>query len=119
MFASTTTPLEYAGYARRAAPMLLLALFWCWETWRPFFGQKERRLRHAGRNLAVAVLNTVVIGLLFGYALTAVAGWTQENHLGLLNNLGLGWPIRCSRMALVRGRFPPSSRRFWEVVGRT
>lgn len=94
LFASTTTPLEYAGYARRAAPVLLLALFWGWETWRPFFGQNEGRLRHAGRNLAVAVLNTVIMGLSFGYVMVVVTGWTQENQLGLLNNLGLGWPVR-------------------------
>jgi sterol desaturase/sphingolipid hydroxylase (fatty acid hydroxylase superfamily) len=94
LFASTTTPLEIVGYAKRTAPVLLLALFWCWETWRPFFGQKEGRLKHAGHNLAVAVLNTVVIGLAFGYVMVVVTGWTQENQIGLLNNLGLGWPIR-------------------------
>jgi sterol desaturase/sphingolipid hydroxylase (fatty acid hydroxylase superfamily) len=93
LFASTTTPLEIVGYAKRVAPVLLLVLFWCWETWRPFFGQKEGRLKHAGRNLAVAVINTVVLALLFGYALVVVTGWTQQNNLGLLNNLGLGWPI--------------------------
>ena len=94
LFASTTMPLEYVGYAKRVAPVLLLALFWCWETWRPFFGQKEGRLKHAGQNLAVAVINTVVLGMLFGYVMVFVTGWTQENQLGLLNNLGLGWPIR-------------------------
>lgn len=93
-FASAILPLEYVGYARRVAPVILLALFWCWESWRPFFGQKEGRLRHAGRNLAVAVVNTVVVGLLFGYVMVVVTGWTQENQLGLLNNLGLGWPGR-------------------------
>lgn len=94
VFASTTTPLEYFGYAKPAATILLLALFWCWETWRPFFGQKEGRLRHAGRNLVIAVINTAIIGLLFGYAIVVVTNWTEENQLGLLNNLGLGWPTR-------------------------
>jgi sterol desaturase/sphingolipid hydroxylase (fatty acid hydroxylase superfamily) len=94
LFAWTTTPLEIAGYAKRVTPVLLLALFWCWETWRPFFGQKEGRLKHASRNLAIAVLNIVVLGLAFGSVMVVVTGWTQENQLGLLNNLGLGWPIR-------------------------
>lgn len=94
LFALTTTPLKYVGYVKRVAPVLLLTLFWCWETWRPFFGQKEGRLKHAGQNLAVAVINSVVIGLLFGYVMVVVTGWTQENQLGLLNNLGLGWPCR-------------------------
>lgn len=94
LFASATTALEIAGYAKLVAPVLFLALFWCWETWRPFFGQEEGRLRHAGRNLAVAVINTVVMGLAFGYVMVVVTGWTRESRLGLLNNLGLGWPIR-------------------------
>ena len=94
LFASTTTPLEIVGYAKRIAPVLLLTLFWCWETWWPFFGQKDGRLKHAGRNLAVAVFNTVVMGLLFGYVMVVVTGWTQQNQSGLLNNLGLGWVIR-------------------------
>ena len=94
LFAAATPPLEDFLLAKRAVPLLLLAVFWCWETWRPFFGQKEGRLRHAGRNLAVAVINTVVMGLAFGYVMVVVTGWTQENQLGLLNNLDLGWPIR-------------------------
>ena len=94
LFASTTTPLEYVGYAKRVAPVLLLALFWGWETWRPFFGQKEGRLKHAGRNLAVAIINAVVTSLLFGFVVVAVTGWTEQHHLGLLNNLALGWPVR-------------------------
>ncbi|MBY0231137.1 MAG: sterol desaturase family protein [Gemmataceae bacterium] len=92
--AADTTPLEIAGIARRAAPVLFLALLWCWETWRPFFGRREGRLAHAGRNLAVAILNTVLLGLLFGLATVAVAEWTEENRTGLLNGLGLGWPLK-------------------------
>jgi sterol desaturase/sphingolipid hydroxylase (fatty acid hydroxylase superfamily) len=94
LFASDATSLEIAGFARRAAPVVFLALFWCWETWRPLFGQAEGRLAHAGRNLAVAILNTVLVGLLFGAAYAAVAGWTEDSQAGLLNNLGLPWPAR-------------------------
>ena len=99
-FASATISLEYAGYVKRAAPILLLALFWCWETWRPFFGQREGRLRHAGRNLAVAVLNTVVTGLLFGHVTVWVAGWAERNQFGLLNVLAIEGPVRFA-LALV------------------
>jgi hypothetical protein len=31
---STSTPLEYGVLAKRAVPIILLVLFWCWETWR-------------------------------------------------------------------------------------
>ena len=86
---STTTPVDYLALARRAAPVVLLALFWCWETWRPFFGRREGRLRHAGRNLAVALFNTVVVGLAFGAVTVMVSDWTGHNRYGLLNALDL------------------------------
>ncbi len=75
--------------ARRALSVVLLALFWCWETWRPFFGQRQGRWRHAARNLALAVCNTVVLGLVFGAVTVEVADWAGQNRVGLLNQLGL------------------------------
>jgi sterol desaturase/sphingolipid hydroxylase (fatty acid hydroxylase superfamily) len=94
LFASTTVPLEDFAIARRAAPVLLLVLFWCWETWRPFFGEREGRLRHAGHNLAIALCNTVILGLIFGSLTVMVAGWTERNQFGLLNTFDLAGPVR-------------------------
>ena len=94
LFDSFTTPLDYAMIARRLVPVLVLALFWCWETWRPYFGQRESRLKHAARNIAVALFNTTVLGLVFGTATVMVAGWTEQNEYGLLHALGLGWPVQ-------------------------
>lgn len=93
LFATTTPPLEDFLFAKRAVPLALLVLFWCWETWRPFFGQREGRLRHAGRNLAIAVFNTVILGLVFGSVTMMVAGWTEQNQFGVLNSLGLVGPF--------------------------
>jgi len=92
-FAAAATP-EYLCYAKRVAPVVLLALFWFWETWRPFFGRREGRLGHAGRNLAVAVLNAVAMGLLFGYVTVTVTAWTDQHQVGLLNSLRLDWPVK-------------------------
>ena len=94
LFASTPFSVEPLVLAKRIAPVVLLALFWVWETWRPFFGQREGRLRHAVHNLAIAVFNTVILGLVFGFVTIAVASWTEENQLGLLNALGLDTWIR-------------------------
>jgi sterol desaturase/sphingolipid hydroxylase (fatty acid hydroxylase superfamily) len=85
---------------RSSVPILLLALFWCWERLQPFFGQREGRWRHAANNLAIAVINTVVLGLAFGSATTAVANWTEDNQLGLLSVLSVGEPWRFA-LALV------------------
>ena len=94
LLASTTIPVETLALVKRAAPVILLAAFWCWETWRPFFGHRERRWRHAGHNLVIALLNTVILGLLFGALTLLVAEWTSANGLGLLNAVGLSDPAR-------------------------
>jgi sterol desaturase/sphingolipid hydroxylase (fatty acid hydroxylase superfamily) len=94
LFATTTVPLDDLRHIKVVVPVALLALFWCWETWRPFFGQREGRIRHAGYNLAIAVFNTVVLGLAFGFVTATVAGWTGQNQYGLLSALGLTGPFR-------------------------
>jgi sterol desaturase/sphingolipid hydroxylase (fatty acid hydroxylase superfamily) len=94
LLATTTVPLEYMPRIKAAGAVALLVLFWCWETWRPFFGQREGRLRHAGHNLAIAVFNTVILGLVFGSVTVMVSGWAEQNQFGLLNSLGLAGPFR-------------------------
>jgi sterol desaturase/sphingolipid hydroxylase (fatty acid hydroxylase superfamily) len=86
--------MEYFTLAKRAAPVLLLALFWAWETWRPCFGRREGRWRHAFHNLAIALFNTAILALVFGFVTTTAASWTAENRFGLFNALGLGGPLR-------------------------
>jgi sterol desaturase/sphingolipid hydroxylase (fatty acid hydroxylase superfamily) len=94
MFATTTVPVEYRSHTKAAVTVGVLAVLWAWETWLPFFERREGRLRHAGRNLAVALLNTVVLALAFSTGIKFVAGWAQEQRLGLLHALDLGSPAR-------------------------
>jgi sterol desaturase/sphingolipid hydroxylase (fatty acid hydroxylase superfamily) len=92
LLTALTVPLDYAALAKRAVPILLLVLFWCWETWKPFFGQHEGRLLHAARNLAIALFNTVVLGVVFGSVTVMVADWT--GRYGLLPALRLARPVQ-------------------------
>lgn len=92
--------LDPVCIARRTFPVVLLAVFWSWETWQPFFGQREGRLRHAARNLAIALFNTVVLAVAFGAVTVSVAEWSAENQFGLLSLFSLADPIRFG-MALV------------------
>jgi sterol desaturase/sphingolipid hydroxylase (fatty acid hydroxylase superfamily) len=71
----------------------LLVLFWCWETFRPHHGSADR-WRHAGRNLAFAVVNTVVLAVAFGSATVFVAEWAEGRRFGLLHSFDLGGPVR-------------------------
>jgi sterol desaturase/sphingolipid hydroxylase (fatty acid hydroxylase superfamily) len=94
LLATTPSLLEGLLPVKRGVPLVLLAVFWCWETWRPFFGQSEDRWRHAARNLAIALFNTVILGLAFGSVTLLVTGWTEENKSGLLNQIGFTGPPR-------------------------
>jgi sterol desaturase/sphingolipid hydroxylase (fatty acid hydroxylase superfamily) len=94
LLAATTVPLDSPHQIKMVVPVVLLALFWCWETWRPFFGQRSDRVRHAVRNLAIALFNLAILGLAFGFVTVTVAHWTEENDFGLLNRLDVAGPIR-------------------------
>src|SRR5687767_12310037 len=100
-FASISTPLDYAVLAKRVLPVVLLVLFWCWETWRPFFGQEKGRVKHAGRNLAVAIFNNAFLGLAFVSITVMVADWTERNDYGLLHLVGLAWPVQFAAALLL------------------
>jgi sterol desaturase/sphingolipid hydroxylase (fatty acid hydroxylase superfamily) len=94
LFATTTVPIEWLGQTKAAVTVGALALLWAWETWLPYFEHREGRLRHAGRNFAVALLNTAVLAVVFSTGITAVAGWAREQGWGLLHVLPLGNPAR-------------------------
>ena len=85
---------DWARAAKYAVPVVLLTLFWCWETWRPFFGQRDGRLAHGLHNLAVALFNTIVLGLAFGSITVAVADWAAQSAFGLLHLADFTAPMR-------------------------
>lgn len=77
--------LETALAAKRVLAVVLLLLFWCWETWRPYLGSSESRWRHAYRNLAIALVNTAVLGALFVSVTVTIVDATQRHGYGLLH----------------------------------
>jgi sterol desaturase/sphingolipid hydroxylase (fatty acid hydroxylase superfamily) len=60
-----------------------------WESLWPFFAAGRERWVHAGRNLALALGNTLVIGLAFTSATAGVAAWSEYHNLGLLSTFDL------------------------------
>jgi sterol desaturase/sphingolipid hydroxylase (fatty acid hydroxylase superfamily) len=89
----TTSSIECSLLAKRGLPVILLALFWFWETWRPFFGH-EGRWKHAFHNLVIALFNTLVLGLLSGSLTVALAEWTHRHQLGMLQALDFAGPVQ-------------------------
>lgn len=81
-------PTQLPSWAPVAKPVLTVACFaalWIAESLAPYFAVPRSRWKHAGRNLAIALLNTLVLAAIFASATVAVAGWTAERQLGLLN----------------------------------
>lgn len=86
-----------------STPVLLLGLLWSWESWaafKPFTGKS--RYRHALHNLSLAVLNSLLLGLLFGTLVEVTSRWTLAHQWGLLNQLPLSplWLTVCAILLL-------------------
>jgi sterol desaturase/sphingolipid hydroxylase (fatty acid hydroxylase superfamily) len=85
------------GWEAIAKPLITIACFallWTWETFFPLVVDRKRRWRHAGRNVAIALLNVVILGVLFGTVTLGVATWTADRQVGLLYWLDLTGPWR-------------------------
>ncbi len=80
--------------AKPALAAICLAALWTWETLLPLVAGHPRRWRHAGRNVAIALLNTVVLSVVFAATTVGVAVWAAEHQFGLLHWGGLPWPWR-------------------------
>ena len=85
-------PPDSVLIAKKAAPVLFLALLWLWESRRPFMNPGDR-WRHAGHNLALAASNTIILALTFGAVTVAVAAWTATPGYGLLAQFSLSAPL--------------------------
>ena len=83
----TTATLDRLNTVLAIAALVFL---WCLETWLPLYRERHgNRLRHAGRNIAITLFNTVVIALMFSGIMAMVATWNQDNRFGLLHLLDL------------------------------
>lgn len=70
----------------------LIALL-VWENWRPcfaLFGSSEERGRHGLRNVALSLINVLMVSLLFAGAWSGIAAWSANHSIGVLHWLPLG-----------------------------
>jgi len=93
LFAAATLELV-SDWLKPIVAVVLLTVLWIWEGLLPFFERGTGRVRHAGHNLAIAVLNAIVLGVVFGTATVGVARWTSEHGLGLLHAVELPGAVR-------------------------
>ena len=68
----------------------VLAVLWCLESWIPLYRERHgNRLRHAGRNISITLINSAIIALMFSGITMMVANWNQKRGFGLLHLLDL------------------------------
>lgn len=83
--------LQILSIIHTILPVILLALFWSWESWAAFKPVANKtRYWHALHNLVLAILNTLLLGLLFGTSAELASQWSLDHNWGLLNQLPLG-----------------------------
>jgi sterol desaturase/sphingolipid hydroxylase (fatty acid hydroxylase superfamily) len=66
------------------AAVIGLAVSWLLETWIPFITGRKNRIRHALRNVTLALANLAAISLFFATVTASVAAWAASNNFGLL-----------------------------------
>jgi len=71
-------------YLPTMAAACVLILLTALESWLPAALDRQRRLRHAARNLSLGSLNVALLALLATPFLAHVAVWAEENRVGLL-----------------------------------
>ena len=81
------------------ATVLGLSLFWLWETWAPLAPARDR-YRHAAVNLAVAVMNWLLL-LVLAVVTVTVAEAATAREIGLLHLISLPSPFHfCGALLL-------------------
>lgn len=92
--------LHDLGRLRSISSVTFLVLLLAWESLAPFgsyfVGKTGERLRHGAKNLALGILNALLIGLVFVALWWTTAEWAQAHQFGLLTGcrcqLGRVWP---------------------------
>ncbi len=89
--------LAHEPQIRLGAFALLFVLIAAWEWWLPCRRLELSRLLRWGNHLALVVLNSLLLRLLFPAAAVGMASWAQQQQLGLFNQfempLWLGLPV--------------------------
>ncbi len=80
--------------------IFFIAFFLIWESFAPFFKQPEERTTHGVKNIVIAVINGLIIGILFSGITLIVANYTEENNFGFVHLFNLS-EIQYSILAFI------------------
>ena len=69
--------------------IFLITFFLILESLTPFFKPHRKRIKHGVKNIALALINALVIGILFSGITLIVANYTEENNFGFVHLFNL------------------------------
>ncbi len=96
--------LDNSAQMQIIVAVIVLALLWTLETVIPFLQNRQQRLKHSMRNIAIGVFNTIILAILFGPILLNLTEWTEINNLGLLHLVDLSiWATAILAVLLLDG----------------
>lgn len=71
------------------AAVIVMALFWLWESYRPFFKNPYKRVKHGLINIIITLINAVLIILIFSGFTVFAAEYSLQNSFGILYNFSM------------------------------
>src|SRR5438067_9455635 len=74
-------------HAQTVGAVAGLVILWLLEGWWPFYADRKGRLRHAARNLSLALINTLLLSVVFAGMTAAALTWAEHAHFGLLRRV--------------------------------
>ena len=69
--------------------IFLITIFLILESFTPFFNPPKKRIKHGVKNIVLALINALVIGILFSGITLIVANYTEENNFGFVHLFNL------------------------------
>jgi len=71
------------------AAVIVIAIFWSWESFRPFLKIPYPRVKHGLINVIISLINGVLITFVFSGVTVLAADYSIVNSFGMLYNLSL------------------------------
>lgn len=75
--------IDWLSISKPLAATVLLVALWAAESVAPMYLERRGRVQHGFRNLALGLLNTLVVAVPFASVMLLVTQWADDHTIGL------------------------------------